>query len=277
MARRRRSSRARRANTRARRGPRRQTPAMRRAAARRAKQRAERQRQQPAAPEQVSNVKKFRDRTRPSGRPAPTTNTPGAEQQARARADAEARESRVAERFRQEEGAARQQALQRAAMQRPEGYVVDPVAEAEEVLRDDRPDFPAPPERPEYTPGPVFDEEAPVGPPVPPERQDARELQRRAESFLSRGRDWQLRDAQGPQGDVAGRYSELEAGLGAEDLGQQQGALMGVQEAAPVVEEPGEFEEDFEEFGDEAIPDVQEQEEGGMLEQQARRRRKAAF
>ena len=52
---------------------------------------------------------------------------------------------------------------------------------------------------------------------------------------------------------------------------------MGVQEAAPVVEEPGEFEEDFEEFGDEAIPDVQEQEEGGMLEQQARRRRKAAF
>ena len=208
---------------------------MRRAAARRAKQRAERQRQQPAVQEQASDVvKELPDRTRPSGRPAPRRGAPGAEQQARARADAEARESRVAERFRQEEGAARQQALQRAAMQRPEGYVVDPVAEAEEVLRDDRPDFPAPPERPEYTPGRVPGEQADI-------------------------------------------YAELEAGLGAEDLGQQQGALMGVQEAAPVVEEPGEFEEDFEEFGDAAIPDVQEQEEGGMLEQQARRRRKAAF
>ncbi len=52
--------------------------------------------------------------------------------------------------------------------------------------------------------------------------------------------------------------------------------MMGVQEAAPVVEEPSEFEEDFEEFGDEEIPDVQAQEEGGMLEQQERRRRREA-
>ena len=75
----------------------------------------------------------------------------------------------------------------------------------------------------------------------------------------------------------ARQYAELEAGLGAQDPGRQQGAMMGVQEAAPVVEEPGEFEDDFEEFGDEEIPDVQAQEEGGMLEQQERRRRKAAF
>lgn len=74
----------------------------------------------------------------------------------------------------------------------------------------------------------------------------------------------------------ARQYAELEAGLGAQDPVRQQGAMMGVQEAAPVVEEPGEFEEDFEEFGDEEIPDVQAQEEGGMLEQQERRRRRGA-
>tara|TARA_R100000808_G_scaffold24296_1_gene55644 strand:+ start:2689 stop:3120 length:432 start_codon:yes stop_codon:yes gene_type:complete len=74
----------------------------------------------------------------------------------------------------------------------------------------------------------------------------------------------------------AQQYAELEAALQDQDIRRQQGAMMGAQEAAPVVEEPGEFEEDFEEFGDEEIPDVQAQEEGGMLEQQERRRRREA-
>ena len=76
----------------------------------------------------------------------------------------------------------------------------------------------------------------------------------------------------------AQQYAELEAALQDQDIRRQQGAMMGAQEAAPVVEEPGEFEEDFEEFGDEAIPDVQEpnvqeEEEAGLRAVRDRRRR----